>query len=165
MSAPDRVILGPTATLGGRSGFGLVEGIAIADGRIVAAGRASEIEPLIGTGTRVWRLSPGQLAVPGITDAHLHLVAAALAATQLDLSGVMGRHAALAAIRAAHVQQAAAGDADGWLLGHGWSMDRLGGRTRPSHRPVGPRSPCPLGERRGHGRGGHLVRHGGAARR
>lgn len=127
MRAPDRVILGLIATLAGDNGFGLVGGIAIADGRVVAAGPAVEIEPLIGPATRVWRLPRRQMAIPGITDAHLHLVAAALAATQLDLSGVLGRDATLAAIRAAHRERSAAGDSGGWLLGHGWSMDRFGG--------------------------------------
>ena len=127
MNAAELVILGQVATLGEPRGLGLAEGIAIAGGRVVAAGPATEIQPLIGTATRVWRLSAGQLAIPGITDAHLHLVEAALAATQLDLSGVSGRDATLASIRAAHEARSAAGDPDGWLLGHGWVMDRLGG--------------------------------------
>jgi len=122
----DRLILGRVATLAGSSGFGWVEGIAIAGGRVLASGSASELEPLAESRTEVWRLPPDLAVVPGITDAHLHLATAALAASQLDLSEVEGRDATLARIREAHQALADAGDRHGWLLGHGWSLDRLG---------------------------------------
>ena len=123
----DRLILGRVASLGGSSGFGWVEGIAIAGGRVLATGSASELEPLVGPRTAVWRLPPDLAVVPGITDAHLHLTTGALAASQLDLSEVAGRDATLARIREAHKTLTDGGDANGWLLGHGWSLDRLGG--------------------------------------
>jgi predicted amidohydrolase YtcJ len=123
----ERLILGRVATLGGPRGFGWVEGLAIARGRIQAAGSAAELSALAGIGTEIWRLPPDLGVVPGITDAHLHLTTGALAARQLDLSAVAGRDATLARVREAHQSLAAAGDHDGWLLGHGWSLDRLGG--------------------------------------
>ena len=63
--------------------------------------------------------------MPGITDAHLHLMALVLAESQVDLTG-MDLDAALAAVGRAHAELAARGDADGWLLGHGWSLHALG---------------------------------------
>ncbi len=119
----DRLLVGRVASLGGSFGFGWVEGIAIARGRVVATGAAPELESLAGPRTEIWRLPPDLAVVPGITDAHLHLTTGALAASQLDLSEVHGREATLARIREVHL----AGDGDSWLLGHGWSLDRMGG--------------------------------------
>jgi predicted amidohydrolase YtcJ len=125
-SRADLLVVGRIASLAGTRGFGWVEAIAIRAGRVMAAGTLTDVEVLAGSATRVWRLPSGLAVVPGITDAHLHVITAALAATQLDLSGVVGRAETLAAVGAAHRQQAAAGDGRGWLLGHGWSLDRMG---------------------------------------
>jgi predicted amidohydrolase YtcJ len=125
--AADLLVLGRIATLEGNEGFGWAEAMAVRGGRVLAAGARAEVAGLAGNGARVWRLPPDLAVLPGITDAHLHLVMAALAATQLDLSGISGRAETLAAVRAAHLERAAAGDGQGWLLGHGWSLDRLGG--------------------------------------
>jgi predicted amidohydrolase YtcJ len=70
---------------------------------------------------------PDDLVVmPGITDAHMHLLGLVLAEKQVDLTG-LDPGAALAAIAAASAELARGGDADGWLLGHGWSLHALGG--------------------------------------
>jgi predicted amidohydrolase YtcJ len=122
----DLAILGRIATLDGDIGFGWQEGLAIASGRVMAVGDRTALEPWVGGGTRVWRLPPSVVVVPGLTDAHLHLTSAALAATELDLSGAQDRTAIEDAIHARHEAMAAAGDSHGWLLGHGWSLDRMG---------------------------------------
>ena len=122
----DLVISGRIATLSGETGFGWVEAIAVDRGVVVAAGRAGDLEALTGPGTRRWTLPDTQVVMPGITDAHLHLVSASLAATQLDLGPATGMDESLHLVAAAHRSRADGGDADGWLLGHGWSMDRLG---------------------------------------
>lgn len=139
----DLLILGRIATLEGRRGLGWVDAVAIHEGRIVAAGTRAEMEELAGPGTLRWQLGAGQVVVPGLTDSHLHLATAAIAAQELDLGAASDRAGTFAAIRAAHEELAAGGDADGWLLGHGWSLDRLGewptaedlGRLAPG-RPV-----------------------------
>ena len=64
---------------------------------------------------------------PSLTDSHLHLVMAALAAGQPDLTG-MDLVAATTAISEAHRRLLEQGDDSSWLLGHGWSFDALGGR-------------------------------------
>lgn len=122
-----RLILGRVASLAGTEGFEWEDGLAIADGRVLATGSAAELEPLAGPRTEIWRLPPDLGVVPGITDAHLHLTTAALAALQLDLSDVAGAEATLARVREAHRTLAAPGNRAEWLLGHGWSLDRLGG--------------------------------------
>jgi predicted amidohydrolase YtcJ len=129
-TAPDLVVLGRIATLSGEVGFGWTEGLAILDGRIVAAGARQEIEDLAGAGTRIIELAPGQAALPAITDAHLHLVAAAVSADEVDLSGMPSLEAALEMVAEAHAARSRAGDRMGWLLGHGWTTD--GWAARPT---------------------------------
>jgi predicted amidohydrolase YtcJ len=122
----DRLVVGRIATFRGDTGPGWVEALAITDGRVIAAGRHSELEALAGPQTVTWRL-PTELAVtPSFTDAHIHLASAALAAEQPDLSG-LDRDGVQRAITAAHEARLVNGDADGWLLGHGWSFPALGG--------------------------------------
>ena len=43
--APDLVVLGRIASLSGEKGFGLIEGLAIVDGRVVAAGANDDDGP------------------------------------------------------------------------------------------------------------------------
>jgi hypothetical protein len=126
---PDLIVSGRIATLAGSTGFGWAEALAVSRGRVVAVGSRADVEVLAETSTRRWRLAPGSVATPSITDAHLHLALAALAADQPDLSGLdlAGVATALAAVDR---QRRARGDRESWLLGHGWSFERLG--SRPS---------------------------------
>lgn len=124
--AADLIISGRVATLAGESGFGWQDGLAIAGGRVLAAGPLSELDALAGPGTKRWVLSPTQIVMPGITDAHLHLMTLTLAAAQVDLTG-LDLPAALDAVATRHQKMLDAGDTDGWLLGHGWSAHDLGG--------------------------------------
>jgi hypothetical protein len=118
------VIHGRIATLAGDTGWGWVEALAIAGGRVLAAGSAGDVGDLVGPKTQHLELGPDEVAIPGLTDAHLHLAEAAIGASQVDLSAVPGLAPGLARIGAAHV---ALRDPDAWLLGHGWESDRWGG--------------------------------------
>jgi len=122
----DLIVIGRVATLAGESGWGWQSGLAIAGGRVIATGPESELESLAASATTTWRLRDDEIVLPGITDAHLHLMALILAETHIDLTG-LDLPGALAAIAAAHEERAAAGNADGWLQGHGWSMHDFGG--------------------------------------
>jgi predicted amidohydrolase YtcJ len=122
----DLLIEGRIASLAGKAGWGWVEAIAISAGRIIAAGAASEVDAVAGSRTTRWRIPPDALVMPGITDAHLHLVTLALARTQVDLTAAHGLAETLDTLAEAHTRRLAAGDADGWLLGHGWSLHGLG---------------------------------------
>jgi predicted amidohydrolase YtcJ len=122
----DRLIIGRIATLRGTAGPGWVEALAIARGRVIAAGGRSQVEALAGPRTVTWRLPTEVAVTPSFTDAHIHLASAALAAEQPDLSG-LDRSGVQRAIAAAHEARLAAGDADGWLLGHGWTFPSLAG--------------------------------------
>ena len=122
----DLIITGRVATLAGDSGWGWQQGVAVSGGRVLGVGRQSELEALAGPQTTWWRLTDEQVVLPGITDAHLHLMLLVVAETQIDLTG-LDRDATLATIAAAHNARTAGGDGSGWLLGHGWSMHDLGG--------------------------------------
>ncbi len=124
MSSVALIVEGRIATLAGSAGFGWAEAVAIADGRIVAAGSRSDLEGIAGPTTRRLRLGPDEVAIPGLTDAHLHLADAAIAASHVDLTTAATLGEGLDRITARH---ATLTGADAWLQGHGWDSDRWGG--------------------------------------
>ena len=126
MTAADLVITGRIATLAGDAGFGWVEAIAIRNGRVIASGTIAEIQPLVAARTEQIALAPDEAAMPGMTDAHLHLAEGALSAGRLDLTQSPTLDDALSLVAERH----AALDPDGWLEGHGWDADRWGGWPR-----------------------------------
>jgi len=99
--AVDLVVSGRIATLAGRTGFGWAEALAVSDGRVVAVGTRPDMEALAGHATEHWHLRPGLVVTPSLTDAHLHLALASLAAGQPDLTG-LDLAGVAAAISAAH---------------------------------------------------------------
>ena len=120
----DALIIGRIATLAGESGFGWVEAVGIRDGRVAFAGSAVDLETRADPHTQRINLEPDEVALPGLTDAHLHLAQAAATTHQVDLSSAATLTEGLARIRLAHVSLA---DPDAWLEGHGWDSDRWGG--------------------------------------
>jgi len=116
------VVRGRIATLGGDEGAGWVDAIGIADGRVVAAGSVSEVDAAAAAGARVLQLSADEVAVPGVTDSHLHLVEAAMARSRLQLEDAESIDALVARVRSAADRT----PDDGWIDGAGWDADRLG---------------------------------------
>jgi len=119
----DSLIIGRIATLAGETGFGWVEAIGIRDGRVAFAGSAVDLETRADPHTERISLEPDEVAVPGLTDAHLHLARSAASASQLDLTGAATIHEGLRWIRRAHEGLT---DPMAWLEGHGWDVDRWG---------------------------------------
>jgi predicted amidohydrolase YtcJ len=117
------LVTGRIATLGGPAGPGWVEAVAITGGRVVAAGARSEVEHLAGPGTRRIELAPDDVAIPGLTDAHLHLAEAALARRRVDLADARSIDDVIARVAAA---TETAGEGDAWIEGAGWDADLLG---------------------------------------
>jgi predicted amidohydrolase YtcJ len=115
---------GRIATLAGDRGFGWVEAVGISGGRIAFAGSAVDLETRADPHTRRIELDPDEVAIPGLTDAHLHLAEAGLSLDRIDLTPAPSLEAGLDAIAVAH---AALSDPDAWLQGHGWDRDRWGG--------------------------------------
>ncbi len=120
----DMLITGRIATLAGDRGFGWVEAIGIRGGRVAFAGSEVDLETRADPFTERITLEPDEVAIPGITDAHLHLAGAADARSHVDLTDAATLDEGLARIAAAH---AAATDPGSWLEGHGWDADRWGG--------------------------------------
>jgi predicted amidohydrolase YtcJ len=118
----DMLLTGRIATLAGEAGFGWVEAVGIRAGRIAFAGSEVDLETRADPFTERIRLDPDQVAVPGLTDAHLHLVQAAMASRQVDLEGAATLADGLALLKAAHDRL----PPDAWLEGHGWDPDRWG---------------------------------------
>src|SRR3954452_10851331 len=120
----DMLISGRIATLAGDSGFGWVEAVGIRDGRIAFAGSEVDLETRADPFTERIVLEPDEVAIPGITDAHLHLAGAADARRHVDLSDAATLDEGLLRIGLAHRAMV---DPDAWLEGHGWDADRWGG--------------------------------------
>jgi predicted amidohydrolase YtcJ len=114
---------GRIATLAGVRGFGWVEAVGITDGRVAFAGSAIELETRADPHTLRVEMDPDEVAIPGLTDAHLHLAEGGLALDRIDLTSSPDLADGLARIAAAH---AALADPEAWLEGHGWHNDRWG---------------------------------------
>jgi len=65
--------------------------------------------------------------VPGLIDAHAHLMFLGATLMQADLSGAASREEIVA-----RLQDFAAGNPDGWLLGNGWDQNLWPDRQMPS---------------------------------
>lgn len=118
----ETLISGRIATFAGDDGFGWVEALGIRDGKVAFAGSAVDLESRADPHTRRIELEPGEIALPGIIDAHIHLVDTALAVDHIDLSAAPTLEAAMAIVRAAGERIAA----PGWLVGFGWDQRRWG---------------------------------------
>ncbi|HUQ79464.1 MAG TPA: amidohydrolase [Patescibacteria group bacterium] len=114
---------GRIATLAGERGFGWVEAVGITGGRVAFAGSAIELETRADPHTLRIELDADEVAVPGLSDAHLHLAEGGLALDRVDLTESPTIDDGLARIAAAHEALA---DGDAWLEGHGWHNDRWG---------------------------------------
>lgn len=119
----DALVTGRIATFADGHGFGWVEAVGIRDGRVAFAGSAVELETRADPFTRRFELEPGEIAIPGLTDAHLHFFDAALATEQVDLTAEPSLEAGLAALR--EVDRVLPRGT--WLLGGGWDQRRWGG--------------------------------------
>jgi predicted amidohydrolase YtcJ len=95
----------------------VVDTLVVRDGRIAFAGRRADVNP--GVGERA--IDPeGRAVLPGLVDAHAHLVT--LARTRLELR--VGHLGSEADVAAAVARAAAAAPAGQWLTGRGWDQTR-----------------------------------------
>jgi predicted amidohydrolase YtcJ len=103
------------------------DALAVREARIVAVGRASDLLPLAGRGTRRVDLA-GRTLVPGFIDAHAHIWKIGhLLTTLADLRGVESMPALQARLREADRRL----PPDAWLLGRGYNEARLHERRSP----------------------------------
>jgi predicted amidohydrolase YtcJ len=109
---------------------GFVDAIAVASGRVIAAGSVAAIADLAGPATRTIDLA-GRVAIPGLNDAHMHLLPLGLYMNEINLrpeSGVGSIDEILR--RVAHqVKLAKPGE---WILGRGYDHNELTERRHPT---------------------------------
>lgn len=96
-------------------------GVALAGGRIVAIGEASELHEVAGPGTRIIDFGSACL-MPGFHDAHVHLTRHGIELDYLDLSTVASLQAAAQLLR----ERAAATPHDDWVIATGFGLQRWG---------------------------------------
>lgn len=94
----------------------VVEALLVRDGLIVAAGAAADVREQLRPGYELIDLR-GRALIPGLTDAHIHLLWTGLNLQAVDLDGVATLDEALERIR----QQSERLPEGAWLRGHGWN--------------------------------------------
>lgn len=102
--------------------------MAIREGRVVFTGSEREALALRGPATKVLDAG-GHTVIPGMVDAHAHLLELGQSLRQVDLVGARSYDEVVARV-------AAAGrgiPAGTWLLGHGWDQNDWGDTRFPTH--------------------------------
>ncbi|RIH87564.1 amidohydrolase [Calidithermus roseus] len=139
----DTLIYGGTILNPGPAPGGLetLEAVALREGSVLAAGRVSELEPLLSPTTRRIDLE-GQTLLPGFNDAHVHVwKVGQLRTTLLDLRSVESLEAFYTAVR----ERAKTLQPGQWLWGRGWNEARMGGwPDRSALDAIAPRNPVLL---------------------
>lgn len=105
-------------------------------GRVAAVGGEAEVRARARPGARERDLA-GATVTPGLTDAHVHLTAWALARRRVPLHGIESVEEA--------ARRVAAAGGRGWIVGQGWNRHLLGGLpTRQVLDRVAPERPVLL---------------------
>ncbi|EDP63435.1 hypothetical protein BAL199_20670 [alpha proteobacterium BAL199] len=122
----DTVLTGGKVFLG--PGLGFAEAVAIFGGRVLASGTAAEMAELVGPRTSRIDLA-GRLAVPGLNDAHQHMMSVGMGTFEVNLKrdDIRTIDHVLAAIRD-KVAQVGPGD---WVFGRGYDHFNLDVKRHP----------------------------------
>lgn len=128
------MIQADTVLLNGRIFCGLAEGfveaLAVRDGTVLAAGSAEEISNLRGAGTRVIDLA-GRVAIPGLNDAHMHLLPLGVSMNEINLRPEEGVRSIDEVLR--RVATVARTKKPGeWVLGRGYDHNELAEGRHPT---------------------------------
>ncbi len=110
------------------------DALAVADGQVVARGRAADLSDLIGKTTRVVDVR-GATVSPGLVDAHIHLLAWARSADELELGDCPTRADALARVSRYLERKPLAGI----VVGRGWDASTW--EAPPERAPLDALSP------------------------
>jgi predicted amidohydrolase YtcJ len=103
------------------------EAIAVRGQRIVAVGTAAEIEPMIGSQTRVVELA-GRVVMPGFIEGHGHFLSLGDSKRKLDLSQAKSWDEIVELVAKA-ARQAPAGQ---WIIGRGWHQGKWTRAPQPN---------------------------------
>ncbi|WP_185983773.1 amidohydrolase [Aureimonas mangrovi] len=128
MSQADLILSGGPIFCGLAEGF--AEALAVKDGRVLAVGTAEEIAALGGPTTAHVDLA-GRAAMPGLNDAHMHLLPFGLGLSEINLRPETGARSIDEVLR--RVAEAAKGKAPGeWVLGRGYDHNELAEKRHPT---------------------------------
>lgn len=100
--------------------------IAVRGNQISAAGAVDEMEPYVGSDTKIYEFQKDQLIMPGIHDNHIHLIQAGLLDKYADLF-ISRSEAEAVEITKAFAETI---PEEKWIIGFGWSKFAFG--TLPS---------------------------------
>jgi len=126
----------------------VAQALAVRDGRIVFVGSARAAEALAGPRTERWDLD-GKTVIPGMVDAHVHLVGLGQALRIVDLNGTTSYDAVIARV-AERARTARPGE---WIRGRGWDQNDWPVTAFPTHAALSqavPNHPVVLGRVDGH---------------
>ncbi len=105
------------------TGYGnpVAEAIAVLGNKVLASGSDADVKALIGPGTKVVDLA-GRFAMPGLNDAHLHLISTGLLRGKVDATpdAAPTREALIAALRT----RAAETPKGAWVTARGFDQTR-----------------------------------------
>lgn len=125
------------------------QAIAVTKDRIVFVGSNADAQKFVGPKTRVVDLR-GNTVVPGMADAHQHLIGVGMREMTLNLEGTASLEDLLAKVKA-RVDQAKPGE---WVTGRGWIETHWKPPVFPTRQDldkVAPNNPVFLGRADGHG--------------
>lgn len=106
----------------------IVEAVAIAGDRIVQVGRNADVLALKSTSTRLLDLR-GATMVPGLHDAHGHIVGLGASLQDVDLRGTTSYEEVVGRVRR-RVASARPGE---WIIGRGWDQNDWPEKSFPTH--------------------------------
>ena len=106
----------------------LVRAMAIRDGRIVFIGSDREALSLRGAKTRLLDLD-GQTVIPGMIDAHAHLLGLGQGLQTIDLRATTSYDAVIAKV----IERREATPAGRWIVGRGWDQNDWADTRFPEH--------------------------------
>ncbi len=104
------------------------QALAVRGDRVIFVGSTAEALALRGPATRVLDLG-GLTVIPGITDAHAHLLGLGTALREVDLTGTTSYEEVVRRV-AARAAQARPGE---WVLGRGWNQMNWPDTRFPTH--------------------------------
>jgi predicted amidohydrolase YtcJ len=102
----------------GEPGRPWAEALAVRGDRLIAVGKAGDVDGLAGKGTDLVDLR-GRFVAPGFIDAHVHLLGGGLSLDELRLDGAL----AFSEIRKAVSEWAATHPDRHWVTGEGWQYE------------------------------------------
>lgn len=106
----------------------VVDAMAVRGGRVVATGPQRAVMTFRGPGTQVLDLG-GRTVIPGMIDAHVHLLNLGNSLRNVDLVGTASYDQVIARV-VARARETPAGT---WILGRGWDQNDWGDTRFPTH--------------------------------